>query len=167
MAIYTVHLPPGGLPPEAAADRIRFVKDGASLWALLFPLPWLIVKGLWAVLLGWLLAAAALNALSFAGFETAGGVLAVAFALWFALEARDLERWTLDRRGWRLAAVVEGADLDAAERRFFTDWLERGGADASPQVPPPAAPRTGSPPTRPPHAAPSGVIGLFPGAGGR
>lgn len=175
MALYTVHLPPGAEATGDAADRIRFVKDGFSLWAFLLPLPWLVVNRLWLALLGWIAAVVALEALTrFAG-ETTGGIVATVFAVWFALEAREIQRWTLERRGWRTAAVVEGADEDTAERRFFESWLTtdmpREHIEEAPVPPTPPSQAT-SPVPRPgrslaPNPSPSGVIGLFPGAGGR
>ena len=172
MALFTVHLPPEAERSEATADRIRFVRDGFSVWALLLPLPWILVNRLWLVLLGWLAAIAALEGLTLAAGEAAGAVAAALFSIWFAMEARDLKRWTLDRRGWRLAAVVEGGDLDIVERRFFAAWLSTDPAwDGSPGGP--AAPVVREAPRRSAPWTPTGgtghgsAIGLFPGAGGR
>ena len=39
----------------------------------------------------------------------------------FALEANQLRRWSLYRRGWRLAAVVGGDRIEDAEARYLVE----------------------------------------------
>ena len=46
MAQWTVHRKKGA--PE---DDIRLVREGFNVWAFVFPLPWLVIKGMWIVLL--------------------------------------------------------------------------------------------------------------------
>ena len=46
MALWTVHSKRG-----ARGDDIRLVRDGFRFWALLFPLPWLLIKGMWTAFL--------------------------------------------------------------------------------------------------------------------
>lgn len=178
MAIYTVHAPPGDDLATVRADEVRFVREGFSFWALLLPGVWFLWNRMWLVFLGWL---AAMVAFEFAGRALPGPYVPLAaglFGLFLALEARDLLRWTLERRGWRLLGVVEGGDRDVAERRFFdalhaaaaAGTAEPAGATVAmpwddgeaPDTPAvrPAAPRA-------PRPMPSGVIGLFPSSGGR
>lgn len=182
MAIYTVHAPPGEDPPAHRAEDVRFVREGFSVWALVLPGVWFLWNRMWLVFLGWL---AAMVAFEFAGRALPGPYVPLAaalFCLFLALEARDLLRWTLERRGWRLVGVVEGGDRDVAERRFFDALLVDPAAptptDPAGAVPPwdgadpsyaaPDAPAPKVPvPSRAPRPMPSGVIGLFPSSGGR
>ncbi|BBE73711.1 DUF2628 domain-containing protein [Oharaeibacter diazotrophicus] len=182
MAIYTVHAPPGEDPPASRAEEVRFVREGFSIWALVLPGVWFLWNRMWLVFLGWL---AAMVAFEFAGRALPGPYVPLAaalFGLFLALEARDLLRWTLERRGWRLVGVVEGGDRDVAERRFFDALLvdpAAAPASADPAVAPSwdgtdlpyAAPDAPAPkvpvPSRAPRPMPSGVIGLFPSSGGR
>ena len=123
MAVYTVHAPPDARPSAAAALRLRVIRDGFSFAALVLPLPWLLWNRLWLATLGYLAVALGLEAVGRFGDERVAGGLALLFALWFALEARGLQRWTLERRGWTLVGVVEGGDLETVERRFLHAWL--------------------------------------------
>jgi hypothetical protein len=168
MAIYTVHLPPEDKGPMRAED-VRFIKDGFSFAALFLPLLWLLWHRLWLALLGFLAVALAIDSIGRFWSEMAAVVVGVGFAFWFALEARDILRWTLRRRGYRLVAVVEGHDRDSAERRYFeTSMLE---VDSAPQpAPPHGGPSRYITPTgqaRPAGPVTGPVIGLFPTPGGR
>jgi hypothetical protein len=168
MTIYTVHAPPDAEVSAETAQRIRFVKEGFSFWALVLPAFWLLFNRLWLGFLGWLAVIVALQVAGRWVGEMETGVVAFVFGVWFAIEARDIQRWTLARRGWRFLGVVEGPDRDTAERRFFEAWLGAGAsaptAPADPIPPKPAAPPAPAASSRP---APSGVIGLFPSTGGR
>ena len=109
MRLYTLHA------REARGDgdrpRTRLVREGASLWAFVFGPLWLAARGLWLAFLGTLVAFVALALAVPAALAPAAGI---AFQLLFALHARDLERWTLRRRGYATAGVVAGADDDDA-----------------------------------------------------
>jgi hypothetical protein len=77
----------------------------------------------------------------------------VLFALWFALEANAMRRWTLSRNGWRFAGVAAGADRVDAEQRFFE---RHAGAMQGFIAPPPRSP------ARPQDRSSETVIGVFP-----
>jgi hypothetical protein len=162
MASYTIHLPPGVTRAEAASTgRLRLVRDGFSLFALILPLIWLLWNRLWLILLAWIAAVIGIEALArFAG-EVPASIVAVLFALWFAVEARDLQRWTLARRGWQDAGVVVASHADEAERRVVEAWLTAPTATA------PAAPPAHPIASASRSAAPPSAIGLFPSPGGR
>lgn len=192
MAIYTVHAPPEASLDEATAGRIRFIRDGFSVWALVLPGAWLLWNRLWLAFLGWLVAMIGFELMGRAFGDTTALIAATLFGVFLALEARDLQRWTLERRGWRFLGVVEGSDLEVAERRFFETWVAppatagdpddgsgNAGADdedepadvtGAASAPAPevrvAAPR-GTPVPRLPRPHATGVIGLFPESGGR
>jgi Protein of unknown function (DUF2628) len=156
---FTVHAPslPAGGDPDA---RILFVPDTFSLLAFLVPWAYFLWHRMWLVTLAYLLAVAVLVvALTAFGFSepVRFGIFFV-FSLLIGLEARNIRRWTLDRRGYHDEGVVVAPTLDDAERRYFA---ERAFALA-PSLPP------GGPPSVYPAATGggvgSGVIGMFPEA---
>lgn len=174
MTLYTVLISGA---PEAEPDpmAVVFVKEGFCWPALFFAPLWLIFRRLWWVLAGYIVVVAAVAALGNAVGEAFGGPALVLLHFLFALEANELRRWTLRRRGYRLTAVVEGRGLEEAEIRYFTGLPSNAAPEATPPAagptPPPAAP---SPPPalRPlgpmaPSAEAGEVVGLFPAPGAR
>jgi hypothetical protein len=125
MTIYTVHEPPSHLKEaRRGTERFRFVRDGFYFWAFLTPLLWFLWHRLWLVLIGYLVAFAAL-AFALVSLKVSSGAAVLAylvFALLIGLEAGTLRRWTLGRNKWRDLGVVSGDDIEAAERRFFSTW---------------------------------------------
>ena len=118
MQVYTVHIDP--LSPEVDGDAV-LVREGFAWLAALFGVFWALYHGLW----GWALALVA-AALAIAGLAALTGLNGVGQAVlqlgYMALAgalANDWRRWALARRGYRLAEVVAGDDLMAAERRYF------------------------------------------------
>lgn len=165
MATYTVHIPElstGNLVTDS--DRVTFVKDGISWLALVFPLIWLFFYRLWLPLIGYIVV---VTSLTLALPETVAGILAFAFNVVLAFEGESLRRWSLRRRGYRLADVVTGASAEECERRFFERWDGHVGIDRRYQANPdqqsvqltPSSVATHSPAARP---AEETVIGLFP-----
>lgn len=162
MTLYTVHAPAGRQPSAETAGDVRFVKEGYCWPALFIPFVWLLWHRMWLVFAGYLLAIVLIQLLDILVDPGVAFVVAVAFSLWFALEANGFRRWSLERRGLPMVAVVEGADAEAAERRFFDAWLRPAVSGAGEPPPPPA--QRPLPAVRP---TPTGVIGLFPTAEGR
>lgn len=165
MAVYTVHQPPlrkGETSPEP--DRFVLVRDGFHAWAFLLGPFWVLWRRLWLVLVLYLVALAALEAgLRFAGVGSGGRMLALlALALLLGLEAGTLQRWTLRQRGFRDMGVVVGDDLESAERRFFSGWVNE--APHKPLPPQAALARPQTPPRYPKDGG-NDVIGLFPESG--
>jgi len=121
MRSWTVHLPPGAarasVPATGAAVRHapRLIPEGFSFWAFLFGPFWLLRHR--AILAG-LAVLAVLIALSFVPepYGVAGGV---SLHLLLGLHGHDLRRWTLVRRGWTLAHVVQARDADGALVRLI------------------------------------------------
>jgi hypothetical protein len=134
MAWWTAHNQPG-----KGADDVVFLREGFSWWALLFPLPWLVIKGMWIVLLVALGAQFAIWAIAEA--LGAGDMMRLIFSfainLILAFEGNNLLRWTYERRGFEELGLVHGDDLDEAEYRFFTEiGLPRAPAAAEVEQPP-------------------------------
>ncbi|PIO97832.1 DUF2628 domain-containing protein [Pleomorphomonas carboxyditropha] len=156
MAIFSVHLL-GDAPPQVAADRAVFVRDGFAFWAFLLGPLWFLWHREWLGLVGWLVIAA-LIAVSerWLGSVTGGGFELI-LALATGIVANDIRRLTLALRGFRESGVVEAQSHEAAERRFFDSWL------AQPRPASPSAP----PVVHPARSVPPGVLGLFPESGAR
>jgi hypothetical protein len=118
MAWWTVHNKPG-----KGADEVVLLREGFSWWALIFPLPWLVIKGMWIILLVALGVQFAIWALAEAlGLSDAIRlIMSLSINLILAFEGNDLLRWTYERRGFDELGLVHGDDLDEAEYRFFTE----------------------------------------------
>lgn len=172
MAVYTFHLPRDAAPGDAhALDNAVLVRDGFSWGAFFFQVLWCLWNRLWLVALGFVLVSAALSfSLEWAGLPQAAIVLAGALlALLFALEANNLRRLTLERRGLALRGVVVAPDLYEAERRAFSLWLgpqEEAAAHTAAEAAPlaPARSRPAQPARDPLVARDREIIGLFPAA---
>ncbi|MGI8525822.1 MAG: DUF2628 domain-containing protein [Pseudolabrys sp.] len=168
MPTYTVHEPPLPTGPrktrpndrlhgEAVPDpeRFVFVRDGFNFWAFVFGPLWMLMHGLWLVLIGYV----ALSAVLIVGLRvlqapsSARMAVMCLLALLVGFEAATLRRFSL--RKWKTAGIVVGEDEEEAERRFFAVWLERAAAPASSTLPMVRPISPSSPP----------IIGLFPDAG--
>jgi hypothetical protein len=165
MAVYTVHEPPlrrGAVAPDP--DRFVFVRDGFYVWAFLLTPLWLIWNRLWLVLLLYLVATFGIaEAMHRAGVQPLGRSLVILLISFLVgLEAGTLRRFTLTRRGFRNVGLVSGTNMEAAERRFFSDWTTA----ASGRSPGSPGRRPSPLPPSPPgafHAPP--IVGLFPEPG--
>src|SRR5579859_7136795 len=115
MAIYTVHEPPRPSGNAIAdADRFVFVRDGFYGWAFLLGPIWMVRRGLWLVLLLYLIFSGGLMAIFWATGASGFAQAAVDFLIMILVgtEAATLRRWTLTRRGWRNVGVVAGEDVE-------------------------------------------------------
>ena len=129
------------------ADDTVFVKDGFSWPAFLISMLWLIYRGMWWVLLGYIAVVIATSTLmSLLGVDDTTA-LAVGFAvnLLMGFEGNDLLRWTLSRSGLRPVAVVQARSLTSAERRFFQGMIDAAGypsVEGYPELPSEEQPAT-------------------------
>ena len=108
MRAFTIHARGGERP------RTRLVREGFSVWAFLFGPLWMLFRGLWLVLAGYLLVAVAVAFLP----EPWEGWAGLGLQLLLGFHARDLERWTLRRRGFTEEGVVMAPDEDMAVFRL-------------------------------------------------
>jgi hypothetical protein len=155
MACWSVFEPPGTAPGSLpAADGSVFVKEGWCWPALLVPPVWLLWRRMWLPFLLWLAVVAAL-AVAAAVLKLDQGIVTVLdtlFALWFALEANAMRRWSLHRKGWRFAGIAAGSSVDEAELRHFQRHFDTTET---------AAPGARPPPTVSPRGN-EGILGVFP-----
>lgn len=105
-------------------DGVTFVNEGFAVLALVFPMIWLLFHRMWLVLFAFILVVAIVN-IGFVALglsEAIAGWATLAITLLFALNANDLRRWTLERRGFQFVGVVSGSNREECEIRFFDDW---------------------------------------------
>ena len=120
MAVYAILRKPG-----APADRTIFLREGFSVPAFLFTVAWALWNRLWLVAA---LIFAAMAALALLGSLTAANELAVAtvnfgLSLILGFEAQALHQAALRRAGYVADGLVEAADLEEAELKYFAEAL--------------------------------------------
>ncbi|MBZ7923808.1 DUF2628 domain-containing protein [Ensifer adhaerens] len=118
MASYMILTPPGA---RADDERARFVADGFSWGAFLFPALWLLFKRQWVI--GIAVAVLQISLISLSSLS--GGFLAsvlvqLALRLLVALEGPVLVARSLTARDWTLRSIVPAPNLAAAEEIYFT-----------------------------------------------
>jgi len=158
---FTVHMPPPSGSAETDALETIFVREGFAFWAFVFPFIWLIINGMWWVLLGYCVVTGVLEGASLLIGEIAPGVMLVLTAFLFGLEANQLRRWTLDRNGYRFVGIAAGRRQADAEQRFFDSWPQHaapGGSFSASRAGPAGRPKIGS------GLGERPVTGLFPQA---
>jgi hypothetical protein len=160
MAVYTVHEPlrQNGDALARHGAQVVFVRDAFSWAAFLFGPFWMLRHRMWLVLAIYLAAVLLLGvAADFVGGSAwLTALIALLLACLLGMEGASLRRWTLERRGFIVQAVVVGEDLEGAERRYFNARIARDSA------------LRGAKPTGniwPPASAGPDVIGLFPEPG--
>jgi Protein of unknown function (DUF2628) len=166
MRLFTVYLPQNSsaAPHEHALDGAVFVRDGFHFWAFLLGPLWCLWRGLWLPALAILALGAVLAGIGLAlQLPSETQILTqLVLALLVGLEAPDLRRFGLRRRGYVERGSVAARDLTDAEAIFF-------GHAASPQP----EPQPGFPPSAPQPGfhrrglAGEEVVGLFPEYRGR
>jgi hypothetical protein len=148
---FTVHLAPAK-PGRNAEEAVQFVPDSFSLVAFLVPWAWFLWNRMWLTFFVYLVVMAGVFvALTYSGFPPSIRMaISFAISLLIGLEATNLKRRSLRRRGFHEAGVVVAANREEAERRWFA---EQGAAPRPAYAPVPAfAPASAHP------------IGLFPEA---
>lgn len=121
MRFYTIHERPAqkaGGDAEVLAPDILAVASGFRWWAAIAPMVWLLWHRLWLGFVLYMLFSVALGIAFALGdiAEPAATAIGLAVSLLIGLSAADYWRWTLERRGWRLVAVLRAdASVDAEE----------------------------------------------------
>ncbi len=117
MRIWTAHVRPNA-PPV-------LIREGFSLVAFLFGCLWLLARG------AFIPAALALAAAVLAGVLTGGAariVLELGIAFFLGFSGRDLVRWSVGMRGYRVAHVLAARDRDVALSRLLAARPELAGS---------------------------------------
>jgi hypothetical protein len=112
MRIWTVHVRPN--------HETILVREGFAVLAFLFPMLWFLANRMWLVLVLYLALGALFGAVTQALPEAVVAIAALAVQLLVGFHARDLRRWTLERRGWRFIGVVaaKGGEDEALARLY-------------------------------------------------
>lgn len=112
MRVWTVHVRPG--------HETVLVREGFAWLAFLAPPLWFLANRMWLVLVLYLAFGALFGAAAPALPEEAVAAGGVVVQLLVGLHARDLHRWTLARRGWRMIGVVaaRGGEDEALARLY-------------------------------------------------
>ncbi len=131
MKHYTVHARSGAEP-----DEFTFVKDGFNWFAFFVPVVWLIAKAQWLWLILYLLAMGLAVAATRAGNlpENGLGLTVAALSFLMGLEANDIYRRSLARRGYSFLGLAVGSNLEAAELQFFGATGHRESVSAQAEV---------------------------------
>lgn len=130
LKVYTVHI--RQKPLKNGDPDIVLVPEGFSVWAFLFQFVWALFHRLWLVAVIMLLISGMMEwAFRFAVGDVTALACQLGLGILIGAEAQNLRRWTLQRRGYRLDAVVIGETLDEAELRYFEQNPEKMTAHAS------------------------------------
>lgn len=125
MASYLILTPPGAPDRSEASDRYRdgtrFVRDGFSLTAFVFPTLWMLLHRLWLhAVAAFLLQGIALELMRQPGFFAAGAAILLGVHLLAGLEGRNAFSQRLIDRGWKTENLVSAHDLATAEEMHFS-----------------------------------------------
>ncbi len=114
MRFYTIHERPA---QKAGGDaEVLAIASGFYWFAAIAPLLWLLWRRLWLGFALYLLFSVALGVAFALGdiAEPAATAIGLAVSLLIGFGAADYWRWTLERKGWRLGAVLRAdAAVDA------------------------------------------------------
>ncbi|OEC96522.1 DUF2628 domain-containing protein [Rhizobium sp. YK2] len=128
MASYLILTPPGAKNRSEASDRYRddtrFIRDGFSWTAFLFPTLWMLFHRLWLyAVAAFLLQGIALELMRQPGFFAAGAALLLGVHVLAALEGRHAISNHLLGRGWTVQNLVSAHDLATAEEIHFSELV--------------------------------------------
>lgn len=160
MATFLVLNPPGRVGKD---EEARIIKDGFSLFGLVFPMLFLLWHRLW-------LASAILFAASVMASVLAEGwgISVLPFALWMTgalyvgLEGNNLRIRALTARGWDLVDIVMADNLGDAEALYFSENEDPDGPAVDKALPQWSVGRTGQR-----RLGDGPALGLFDPYGGR
>ncbi len=128
MRFYTIHERPA---QTAGGDaEVLAIESGFRWWAAIMPLVWLLWHRLWLGFALYMLFSLALGIAFALGdiAEPAATAIGLAVSLLIGFGAADYRRWTLERRGWRLVAVLRADAATDAEELY----IRHRGAGGSP-----------------------------------
>ncbi|WP_421505364.1 DUF2628 domain-containing protein [Brucella pseudogrignonensis] len=159
MAQFVVLEPSGTQRSEKAV----FVRDGFYALALILPFVWLLLQRLWfeaiAVLGVTILLGVAGSAL---GISNAVPLITLLFSLFVALEGVNWKIAKLKRQGFVETAVIDAADLEEAEIRYFYGLKEAAepATEIKDSLKDTSAPEWAQQPPRPTYSSFGSTIGF-------
>jgi hypothetical protein len=120
--VYTIHVDRADPEHVHALERMVLIPEKFNIWAFVFGPIWLLANRLWLAFFAWLVFLALLG---FAGVLFGLPAVALSFihysvSLLLGLEANDMRRKRLERRGIVQVDVSSGRNAEEAERRFLT-----------------------------------------------
>jgi hypothetical protein len=120
--VYTIHVDRAVPEQVHALERMVLVPEKFNIWAFIFGPFWLMANRLWLAFGAWLVF---LGLLALDGFLFGLPAVALSFihysvSLLLGLEANDMRRRRLERRGVLQVDVASGRNAEEAERRFLT-----------------------------------------------
>ncbi len=138
MASYLILTPPGAPNRSETSDRYRdgtrFIRDGFSWKAFLFPTVWMLFHRLWLhAIAAFLLQGIALELMRQPGFLAAGAALLLGVHVLAALEGPHTLGDRLVGRGWNVRNLVSAHDLATAEEIHFSQLEQEPNPDIHPK----------------------------------
>ncbi|NTJ65215.1 DUF2628 domain-containing protein [Agrobacterium rhizogenes] len=138
MASYLILTSPGAPNRSEASDRYRdetrFIRDGFSWKAFLFPTLWMLFHRLWLyAITAFLLQGIALELMRQPGFFAAGAALLLGVHVLAALEGPHAISDRLIGRGWKIKNLVSAHDLATAEEIHFSGIEQEASPDIHPK----------------------------------
>lgn len=142
MKIFSVLEPPDGKP-----ERVVFVPEGFSVFALTFTTLWALWHRMWVVAALLFALSTALTVATNLGLLEPGVATLLQFgiALLFGFEARALQLISLERAGYRRAGLIQASGPEAAELAYFAGRAPVSSAQAALRL----------------QAVPADTLGLF------
>ncbi|SCB48176.1 DUF2628 domain-containing protein [Rhizobium multihospitium] len=134
MASYLILTPPGATNRSEVSNRYRdetrFIRDGFSWKAFVFPTLWMLVNRLWLhAIATFLLQGIALELMRQPGFIAAGAALLLGVHVLAALEGPHAISDRLIGRGWKVENLVSAHDLATAEEIHFSHLSQEPNPD--------------------------------------
>ncbi len=153
MGIYAIHAPEP-VQGSHGLEQVRAVKSGFSPGALILGPFWLLARGLWLALIGYVVAAAIIVVLASSEILSSGAAFALFAlgALYLGFAGHALRADALSRAGRPVADVLLEDGAARAERAYLVSAIARSSAAT--------AARTGVTQRGDP-----GIVGLFPQRG--
>ena len=135
MALFNILEAPDGKP-----DRLVVVRERFSTAAFIFTILWSLWHRMWVVsaILFALLVAIGFTVSTLGLNPVLAGLFETAVSLIFGLEANRLRIMSLERAGFRLSALIEASNQEAAELQFFMGRQRSSVPVVAPILPPAA-----------------------------
>lgn len=110
---------------SSAPEETIYIRDGFRIWAMLFGVGWCLYNRLWLVSILMTLAVYGLNFLQNHEVLLWQGKAVIIFllSLYLGLEGSTLLRYSLKRKGYKLASIVVARSLEEAEYKFLGNIL--------------------------------------------